>query len=186
VSKAIRDQSLELWGNDNHVHRCPFSSANAVHPGNWRQRRDLAVWDGSLYRSDQQPDLLLNRVDIPLRSFPTQYLTPGSNGDGIGVNNGPNGKPASGKIPITTLGSTIVNFGVDPVTGILTQQDYFQPINYAKLNSGDKDISSSGVSLLDSTTFSGGGVNRVGISGSKAGVIYVVDADNLGGYKMGT
>ena len=108
-----------------------------------------------------------------------------SNGDGIGVNNGLNGKPASGKIPINTLGSTIVNFGVDPVAGKLTQQDYFQPLNYAKLNSGDKDISSSGVSLLDSTTFSGGGVNRVGISGSKAGIVYVVDADNLGGYRMG-
>jgi hypothetical protein len=78
-----------------------------------------------------------------------------------------------------------VNFGVDPLAGILTQQDYFQPINYAELNSGDKDISSSGVALLDPATFSGGGVNRVAITGSKAGTIYVMDADNLGGYKMG-
>lgn len=78
-----------------------------------------------------------------------------------------------------------MNFGVDPFTGVLTQQDYFEPTNYAKLNTGDKDISSSGVTLLDSTTFSGGGVKRVAISGSKAGVIYVMDADNLGGFKMG-
>jgi hypothetical protein len=79
-----------------------------------------------------------------------------------------------------------MNFGVDPAAGTLTQQDYFQPINYVKLNDGDKDILASGVSLLDSTTFTGGSVNRVVISGSKAETIYVLDADNLGGYKMGT
>lgn len=131
---------------------------------------------GGIWQSEMglSTDLANNRI-----IFPT------GNGDGIGVNNGLNVKPASGKIPITTLGSTIVNFGVDPFAGKLTQQDYFQPLNYAKLNSGDRDISSSGVSLLDSTTFSGGGVNRVGISGSKAGIVYVVDADNLGGYRMG-
>jgi hypothetical protein len=115
-----------------------------------------------------------------------QILTNGSNGDGIGVNKGANGKPGSGKIPISTLQQSLVNFGVNPSTGALTQQDYFQPINYAKLDDGDKDISSSGVALLDSTTFSGGGVNRVAISGSKSGIVYVVDAGNLGGYKMGT
>jgi hypothetical protein len=108
-----------------------------------------------------------------------------SNGDGVGQNNGPSGPPASGKLPIGTLGSAICNFGVDPVAGTVTQQDYFQPINFVKLNTGDKDISSSGVTLLDSSTFSGGGVSRVAIAGSKAGVIYVLNADNLGGFKMG-
>jgi hypothetical protein len=74
----------------------------------------------------------------------------------------------------------------DLAAGTLTQQDYFQLINYVKLNDGERNISASGVSLLDSTTFTGGGVNRVAISGSKAGKIYVLNADNLGGYKMGT
>jgi len=101
----------------------------------------------------------------------------------VGVNNGT--VPASGKVPISTLEQSIVNFAVDPNTGTLTQQDYFQPANYANLNKGDKDISSSGVALLDSTTFSGGGVNRVAVCGSKSGVLYVLDADNLGGYRMG-
>ncbi|KUJ15855.1 uncharacterized protein LY89DRAFT_670394 [Mollisia scopiformis] len=93
--------------------------------------------------------------------------------------------PAPGKAGTSTLDQAIVNIGVDPVTGLLKQQDYFSPINYEKLNAGDKDLSSSGVTLLDPITFSGGGVNRVGVAGSKAGVIYVVNADNLGGFKMG-
>jgi hypothetical protein len=185
VSKAIGDQVLELWSDDNHVLRCSISSTNTVYAGVWRQRWDQAVWDGSLYRSDQQPDLFLYRVLIPPSSLFSQYLTEYSNGDGIGVNNGLNGKPASGKIPITTLGSTICKFRRRSSHRYPHRQDYFPADHYAKLNSGDKDISSSGLSLLDSTTFSGGGVKRVGISGSKAGIIYVVDADNLGGYKMG-
>ena len=78
-----------------------------------------------------------------------------------------------------------MNIGVDPVTGKLTQQDYFMPVGYAKLNQGDKDFSSSGVTLLDPNPFSGGGVNRVSLSGSKVGPVYIVDADNLGGYKNG-
>ncbi len=77
--------------------------------------------------------------------------------------------------------------GVDPVTGKLTQHDFFVPVGYAKLNSGDKDFSSSGVTLLDPVTFSGAGAgtNRVAVAGSKVGTIYVLDADNLGGYMNG-
>lgn len=75
--------------------------------------------------------------------------------------------------------------GVDPVTGVISQSDYFIPANYASLNTGDKDISSSGVSLLDPNPFSGGGVNRVAICASKAGYVFVMDADNLGGFKNG-
>jgi hypothetical protein len=99
--------------------------------------------------------------------------------------NDPTGPPASGKVPISTLGQAIVNIGVDPVTGKLTQQDFFVPVGYMKLNKGDKDFSSSGVTLLDPVPFSGGGVNRVALAGSKVGTVYIVDADNLGGYKNG-
>ena len=95
------------------------------------------------------------------------------------------GTPHPGKVPISTLGQAIVNMGVDPATGKLTQQDFFVPVGYAKLNSGDKDFSSSGVTLLDPVTFSGGGTNRVAVAGSKVGTIYVLDADNLGGYMNG-
>jgi len=56
---------------------------------------------------------------------------------------------------------------------------------YVSLDSGDLDISSSGPVLLDPGTFSGGGVNRVAVVGGKGGVIYVMDADDLGGFKMG-
>lgn len=83
------------------------------------------------------------------------------------------------------MGQAIANIGVDPVSGKLTQQDFFVPVGYAKLNSGDKDFSAGGVSLLDPTVFNGGGVNRVALGTSKVGTLYVMDAENLGGYKQG-
>ncbi|KAH8747273.1 hypothetical protein BGZ57DRAFT_971336 [Hyaloscypha finlandica] len=107
------------------------------------------------------------------------------NSDVNGDLGGINGAPHSGKVPISTLGQAIANIGVDPVSGKLTQQDFFVPVGYAKLNSGDKDFSAGGVSLLDPTVFNGGGVNRVALGTSKVGTLYVMDAENLGGYKQG-
>jgi len=114
-----------------------------------------------------------------------QFLTSDSNSDVTGDNKNPTGPLVSGKVPISTLGQAIVNIGVDPVTGKLTQQDYIMPVGHAMLNAGDKDFSSSGVTLLEPNSFSVGGVNRVALAGSNVGTVYIVDADNLGGYKNG-
>jgi len=118
-------------------------------------------------------------------SWLLQNLTNDSNSDTTGDLNDPTGPPHPGNVPISTLGQAVVNIGVDPVTGALTLQDFFVPLGYQKLNTGDKDFSSSGVTLLDPVTFTGGGVTRVALCGSKVGTLYVMDANNLGGYKMG-
>ena len=113
------------------------------------------------------------------------YLTIDSNSDTTGDLKDPTGPPQPGSFPLQTLGQCVVNIGVDPVTGKLTLQDFFAPVGYQKLNTGDKDFSSSGVTLLDPTVFVGGGVTRVALAGSKVGTLYVMDANNLGGYKQG-
>jgi hypothetical protein len=74
---------------------------------------------------------------------------------------------------------------VNPATGKLNQSDYFEPYEYDTLNGGDRDFGSSGIALLDPITFSGGGVNRVAIAGGKNGKVYVLNADNLGGFAQG-
>jgi len=107
-----------------------------------------------------------------------------SNGRGGGDNAG--GAPASGKKPISTLQQAVANFGVDPGSGVLTQQDYFEPFEYQSLNGGDRDFGSSGVALLDPTAFSGAGVSRIGVVGGKSGKVYVLNADNLGGFANGS
>jgi hypothetical protein len=110
-------------------------------------------------------------------------LTIFSNGVGAGDNG--NKIPASGKKPISTLEQVVADFGVNPSTGVLTQDDYFEPYEYDSLNGGDQDFGSSRVALLDPDTFFGTGVSRLAVAGGKSGKIYILNADNLGGYAQG-
>ncbi len=68
--------------------------------------------------------------------------------------------------------------------GVFSQQDYFEPYEYASLDGGDTDFGSSGAALL-SPYFSGGGVSQVVVAGGKSGKIYFMDANNLGGFANG-
>ena len=54
------------------------------------------------------------------------------------------------------------------------------------MDGGDQDFGSGGVALLDPGTFKGTGVSRMAITCGKNGKIYVLNANNLGGYKMGS
>lgn len=93
--------------------------------------------------------------------------------------------------------------------------DYFQPYDYQNMDGGDQDFGSGGISLLDPTVFKGTSISRMAITGKlsprsvvpreeyrrphyheantdqvllvagKNGKIYILNANNLGGYKMG-
>ncbi|KAH0545374.1 hypothetical protein FGG08_000515 [Glutinoglossum americanum] len=104
-------------------------------------------------------------------------------GNGQGHQN--NGVPATGRSGLQTLDEAIVNLGVDPSTGLLSLTDYFEPYDYQNMDAGDRDLGSGGIALLDPSFFSGAGVARMGVTAGKNGKIYVVNADNLGGYRLG-
>ncbi|KAK6525361.1 hypothetical protein TWF694_005500 [Orbilia ellipsospora] len=91
----------------------------------------------------------------------------------------------NGKNPPQTLEECIISLKIDPITRKITPQDFFQPYQYLNLDSADKDLGSAGFTMLDPTHFNATGVTRMGITGGKNGKIYLVNADNLGGYKMG-
>jgi len=94
-------------------------------------------------------------------------------------------QPRNGKIPISTLQQAIASFRVDPTTGRLTPSDYFVPHDFEALNRIDSDIGSSGVTLLDRNAFKKNGVPRLALAGGKRGNVFVMNADNLGGFKNG-
>lgn len=107
------------------------------------------------------------------------------NARGPGANKGQNGLPASGKTYLSTLEQCVVNMAVDPSQGTLTQADYFEPYAYDSLNGGDRDFGSAGVALLDPTVFHGNGVSRIAVAGGKDGNVYIMNADDLGGFAGG-
>lgn len=91
----------------------------------------------------------------------------------------------SGKTPPGTLEEAIVNMAVDPLTGKVKPQDFFQPYEYLSLDAADKDFGSGGLALLDPGTFNGANAQRLGVTVGKNGKIYVANVDNLGGYRLG-
>lgn len=71
---------------------------------------------------------------------------------------------------------TVASYAVNPNTGTLTQQDYFEPANFdTQLNGADKDISSAGVALLDRNTFNapGVGLNGLAVAAGKNGIVRI-------------
>ena len=54
----------------------------------------------------------------------------------------------------------------------LTVADYFKPKDYDALNAGDRDLGSTGAFAIPGTSYIGGG--------SKGGMLYVVDTNNMG------
>jgi iron transport multicopper oxidase len=102
------------------------------------------------------------------------------NGEGhVNIN-----KPASGHAPLSTLDEVVADFNVS-AAGILSLTDYFEPSDYLNLDYWDNDLGAGGVSLLDSNAFHSAGVNRIAVCVGKTGTAYILNADNLGGFKQG-
>lgn len=53
------------------------------------------------------------------------------------------------------------------------------------MDGGDQDFGSGGIALLDPTVFKGTGVSKIGVTAGKNGKIYILNANNLGGYRLG-
>jgi iron transport multicopper oxidase len=70
--------------------------------------------------------------------------------------------------------------------GLFVLRNYFEPADYVNLDNLDLDIGSGGFSLLDPNTFHGTAAARMGVLAGKNSKIYVLNADNLGGFKQGT
>ncbi|EPS36328.1 hypothetical protein H072_10165 [Dactylellina haptotyla CBS 200.50] len=130
------------------------------------ERAGSAIWHGGMGLS----------TDSNTRLF---FVT----GNGEGHQN--KDTPASGKTPLLTLDEAVVNMKIDPTTGKLSVFDYFQPFDYISLDAADKDLGAAGLTLLDTNVFKGTGVSRMGVTGGKNGKAYVVNLDDLGGYKLG-
>ncbi len=92
--------------------------------------------------------------------------------------------PASGREPLSTIDECVTNVKVSS-TGVLTLTDYFEPYGYVTIDAGYRDLGSAGVALLDPTVFNGTDVNRIAIAAGKSGIVYVLNADSLGGFKQG-
>ncbi|KAG4437998.1 hypothetical protein IFR05_006499 [Cadophora sp. M221] len=103
-------------------------------------------------------------------------------GNGQGHANGDVG--ASGRTPLSTLDEVVGSFSVS-AQGKITLNDYFEPYEYISMDAGDRDLGSSGVTLLDPAVFKGTGISRMAVTLGKNSKAYIMNANNLGGFKQG-
>jgi iron transport multicopper oxidase len=103
------------------------------------------------------------------------YLSTGNGGSPVGPSDTPSGM----------FGESIVRLGVQP-DGTLKAQDFFAPADAEHLDDYDADFASGGVTALRDDVFGTTAHPHVAVAVGKAGYVYLLDRDNLGGIQMGT
>ncbi len=91
--------------------------------------------------------------------------------------------PTFGQNVPQAVGQSVMKLSVGG-NGTLRATDFFVPFDYVTSNAADQDFGSSGVTIL-SKGFSTSSVSRIAIANGKAAKAYIMNADNLGGFKTG-
>ncbi|KAH8153854.1 uncharacterized protein LAJ45_01621 [Morchella importuna] len=90
-----------------------------------------------------------------------------------------------GPTPPKNLEGSVVSIKVNMTTGELTPQDHFRPYDYVNIDPDLRDIGAGGVTILDPASFSAATAPIIGIVGGKTGKMYVLNMNNMGGFKNG-
>jgi hypothetical protein len=101
----------------------------------------------------------------------------------VSTGNGGSPKTAS-DTPSGYFGESIVRLGVQS-DGTLKAQDFFAPGDAAHLDDYDADFASGGVTALRDDLFGTSQHPHLGVAVGKAGYVYLLDRDDLGGFQMG-
>lgn len=99
--------------------------------------------------------------------------------------------PTAGITPPGSLAQSVIRVTAQ-TDGTLRTTDFFSPVNGASLNANDSDIGSGpavglpGADVLNGSPFGTSTYPHVMLQVGKAGYIYLMDADNMGGLGQGT
>jgi iron transport multicopper oxidase len=102
------------------------------------------------------------------------------------VSTGNGGSPtAPTATPQGQFGESIVRLAVQG-DGTLQAQDFFAPSDAAHLDGYDADFASGGVTALRDAQFGTSKYPHLGVAVGKAGYVYLLNRDDLGGFQQGT
>ncbi len=102
------------------------------------------------------------------------FVSTGNGGSPVGPSDTPSGM----------FGESIVRLDVQS-DGTLKAGDFFAPADAAHLDDYDADFASGGVTALRDDAFGTSTFPHVGVAVGKAGYVYLLNRDNLGGIGMG-
>jgi hypothetical protein len=99
--------------------------------------------------------------------------------------NGVSPQPAESNHPPATLSESIVGLTVGK-SGELTPSQFFAPSDAPTLDQNDEDLGSGGPIALPPEYFGTKSIPHLVVQVGKDGRIFLVNADNMGGYRQGT
>jgi iron transport multicopper oxidase len=102
------------------------------------------------------------------------FVSTGNGGSPVGPSDTPSGM----------FGESIVRLDVQ-ADGTLKADDFFAPADAAHLDDYDADFASGGVTALRDDSFGTSAFPHVAVAVGKAGYVYLLDRDDLGGIGMG-
>ncbi|HVW27422.1 MAG TPA: choice-of-anchor D domain-containing protein [Polyangiaceae bacterium] len=92
--------------------------------------------------------------------------------------------PTPGNTPPPALDESVVRLAVQ-ADGTLSAVDFFTPYDVAYLDSADLDFGSGSIVALPDDTFGNTAHPHLALAAGKEGIMYLLDRDNLGGFKQG-
>jgi hypothetical protein len=87
--------------------------------------------------------------------------------------------------PATGWGESVIRLNVQP-NGSLAVADFFTPYDALQLNGFDGDLGSGAPVALPPTSFGTPTIPRLLVEVGKEGYVYLLNADDMGGYKQGS
>jgi hypothetical protein len=93
--------------------------------------------------------------------------------------------PTPGDTPPANLGESVIRLRVE-ANGELKPIDFFAPFDAQSLDENDADFASGGVTGLPEEYFGTPALPHLAVAVGKAGYVYLLDRDNLGGYRQGS
>ena len=100
------------------------------------------------------------------------------------TSNGVSPQPAPSDRPPKTLSESVVALTVGS-NGRITPTQFFAPSNAANLDANDEDLGAGGPVALPTTHFGTAEHSHLLVQVGKDGRIFLVDADNMGGFEQG-
>ncbi len=157
---------------------------------------DAGNYQGWVFRVNQKGVTTGRWVAVPIRKKGAGIWQAGSGlasdgartvlfatGNGIGDHATPGPKPIPGRTPPPGLGESVVRLSLTPL-GKLKVKDFFSPADALVLDKADSDFASGGPVVLPASFGTPATPRLLSVIG-KAGILYTLDRDALGGYKMG-
>jgi hypothetical protein len=153
---------------------------------------DIGPWQGWVFGVSTAGQTKARWVGVPGGNGAGIWQSgAGITSDGSGTllvstgNTGAPSTPVAGNTPPSSLGESIVRLTVQP-DGSLKATDFFAPFDAQKLDEGDVDFASGGITGLNGEYFGTAAVPHLAVAVGKDGYVYLLNRDELGGFKQGT